>query len=85
MTIRLAGQPEIPTYWYRGINALTTPEPRAPEPTQLYHLTTLYLLLHAPQQTRHERQQQAGTRCAYCGQSWPCDPIRLAYRLREGF
>jgi hypothetical protein len=87
MSVRLT-QPAprmVPRYWHRGHNRLVPrTEPRVPEPTQLYHLTTLYLLLHAPRQTRHERQQPA-TRCACCGQSWPCEPIRLAYRLREGF
>jgi hypothetical protein len=48
-----------------------------PEPAQLYGLTVLAFLLHTP--TRFIR------RCVRCGTAWPCDHLRLAYRLREAF
>jgi hypothetical protein len=48
-----------------------------PEPSQLYGLTALAFLLHTP--TRFIR------RCVRCGTAWPCDHLRLAFRLREGF
>ncbi|WP_084429519.1 hypothetical protein [Kibdelosporangium aridum] len=48
-----------------------------PQPVQLYGLTVLAFLLHTP--TRGLQ------RCVRCGTAWPCDHLRLAYRLREGF
>jgi hypothetical protein len=47
-----------------------------PEPSRLHHLIVLALLLHTP---------VAGVHCASCSQPWPCEQVRLAYRLREGF
>jgi hypothetical protein len=48
-----------------------------PEPAMLYGLTVLAFLLHKP--------AQLICRCVRCGTPWPCDHLRLAYRLREGF
>ncbi|MET9267008.1 hypothetical protein [Amycolatopsis sp. NPDC004079] len=48
-----------------------------PEPTQLYSLLVLALSLHA--------QHPASDRCEDCAEVWPCDTVRLAFRLREGF
>ncbi|MBB4910588.1 hypothetical protein [Actinophytocola algeriensis] len=47
-----------------------------PEPHQLYHLILLALFLHQP---------ATDWSCQTCEQSWPCDQVRLAFRLREGF
>jgi hypothetical protein len=49
----------------------------APETARLYGLTVLAFLLHTP--TRF------GRRCVRCATAWPCEHLRLAYRLREGF
>jgi hypothetical protein len=67
----------------------TTPEPGCPdpaeadaplpEPVQLYGLTMLAFLLHTPTPGRARQW------CVRCGVVWPCDHLRLAYRLREGF
>jgi hypothetical protein len=48
-----------------------------PEPRALYELIRLTFVQHGP----------AGTTggCAACGADWPCAPVRLAFRLREGF
>lgn len=46
-----------------------------PEPVQLYGLICLAFFLHVDQDGR----------CARCPEPWPCDHLRLAYRLREGF
>jgi hypothetical protein len=48
-----------------------------PEPVQLYGLTVLAFLLHTP--------TKFVCRCIRCGTAWPCDHLKLAYRLREGF
>lgn len=40
-------------------------------------LAVLALKLHA--------SQPDGDLCTCCGLRWPCDTVRLAYRLREGF
>lgn len=48
----------------------------SPEPVRLYHLITLAFLLHTP---------SADRACSCCGRTWPCQQVRLAYRLREGF
>lgn len=48
-----------------------------PEPARLYGLVCLALLLHVP--------EQRTCRCCQCGESWPCDQVRSAYRLREGW
>jgi hypothetical protein len=47
-----------------------------PEPRQLYYLIVLTLLLHKP---------APGETCADCVLPWPCEQVRLACRLREGF
>jgi hypothetical protein len=47
-----------------------------PEPTRLYGLVVLAFLLHTP--SRFIR------RCVRCGTAWPCDQLRLAFRIREG-
>jgi hypothetical protein len=76
-TIDLRRQAPVPRCWQRGRNALHDPAVRMPEPAQLYSLAVLYLHLHAP--------HPASSRCESCAQSWPCEPVSLAYRLREGF
>jgi hypothetical protein len=47
-----------------------------PEPAQLYDLIVLAYLLHVPEPDGW---------CQTCGHDWPCQQVRLAYRLREGF
>jgi hypothetical protein len=49
---------------------------QSPEPSQLYRLIVSALLLHTPVPSVH---------CSSCSQPWPCEQVRLAYRLREGF
>ena len=56
---------------------LFEPAADVPEPAQLYYLIVLAFLLHTP--NGHQPL------CACCGQSWPCQQVRLAFRLREGF
>lgn len=80
MTIRLNERrpAPVPACWRRGRNRPTAPlEPRAPEPRQLYRLIVLTLVSHAA-------CPDTGT-CEHCGAAWPCEPVRVAYRLREGF
>jgi hypothetical protein len=48
-----------------------------PEPAQLYNLIVLAFLLHTPSGLPRA--------CTSCGQTWPCDRLLLAHRLREGF
>lgn len=48
-----------------------------PDPVRLYGLVCLALLLHVP--------ARRTCRCCQCDESWPCDQVRLAYRLREGW
>jgi hypothetical protein len=48
-----------------------------PEPAQLYCLIGLTFLLHVPSSWPEV--------CACCDRAWPCEPVRLAFRLREGF
>jgi hypothetical protein len=48
----------------------------SPEPHQLYHLIVLALLLHQP---------TLSDGCRSCAQPWPCEQVRLACRLRDGF
>jgi hypothetical protein len=48
-----------------------------PEPARLYALVCIALFLHVPDQLTR--------RCDQCGENWPCDQVRLAYRLREGW
>ena len=68
----------LPASWQRRSNALEAPTtPRIPEPAQLYALLALTLGLHGP--------AAVGDRCQVCAEAWPCEPVRQAYRLREGF
>jgi hypothetical protein len=67
----------VPRCWQRGRNALRAPAVRVPEPAQLYSLIVLALSAHAA--------DPATGRCDSCGLAWPCEPVCLAYRLREGF
>ncbi|TVT31258.1 hypothetical protein FNH05_28465 [Amycolatopsis rhizosphaerae] len=77
MTIRLL-EPRVAARWQRRPNALIAPvEPRCPEPAQLYSLIVLTLARHRP--------DSGDGPCEVCRQRWPCDSVRLAYRLREGF
>ncbi|MGH3623627.1 MAG: hypothetical protein ACRDQ5_17810 [Sciscionella sp.] len=48
-----------------------------PEPHALYKLIRLTFVQHG--------LVPATSYCAACGESWPCEPVRLAFRLREGF
>jgi hypothetical protein len=84
MTTRLVEQPAraqvqaVPRCWQRGGNRLAVPtEPRVPEPAQLYSLIAVTFTLHVA-------LPRSG-QCECCGQPWPCEPVRLAFRLREGF
>ncbi|MGH3630917.1 MAG: hypothetical protein ACRDRL_26170 [Sciscionella sp.] len=54
-------------------------DPRTPEPAQLYSLIVLALVLHTPVPLLGREV------CGQCGQDWPCEQSRLAWRLREGF
>jgi hypothetical protein len=76
-TVDLRRQAAVPRCWRRGRNALHAPAVRAPEPAQIYGLAVLYLHVHAP--------HPGSGRCESCAQFWPCEPVCLAYRLREGF
>lgn len=59
-------------------NRLAPPSnPVTPEPAQLYSLVVLVLALHRP--------VTGDGPCGQCGDSWPCEQVRLAFRLREGF
>jgi hypothetical protein len=68
--------PVIPLDPYRSRLDPTT-APCTPEPAQLYNLTVLAFLLHTP-----VGQPEM---CSSCELKWPCEHLRLAYRLREGF
>jgi hypothetical protein len=50
---------------------------RVPEPRQLYQLIVRAFVLH--------RAEDSTGMCRECGGTWPCEQVRLAYRLREGF
>lgn len=78
MTVRLIerAKSSIPACWQRGHVTPTVPAPRTPEPAQLYALVVLTLYLHGP---------TADGCCSSCKAMWPCEPVRLACRLREGF
>ena len=67
----------IPITGYRKNQLVPATEPRIPEPAQLYCLIGLTFVLHAP-------VTYDGV-CGQCGNPWPCERVRLAYRLREGF
>lgn len=78
-TVEVQKRPSVvPRHWQRGHNALVpVQEPRMPEPAQLYSLVLLALSLHP--------QHPTTSQCESCAAAWPCDTVRLAYRLREGF
>lgn len=69
--------PVIPFDRRRQNRLAAVAEPRMPEPAQLYSLICLAFVLHVP--------DTASGACQQCQQQWPCDHVRLAYRLREGF
>jgi hypothetical protein len=53
--------------------------PDFPEPAQLYGLCVLAFLLHVP-------SERAGLGwCVRCRQAWPCDHLRHAASLLDGF
>jgi hypothetical protein len=78
-TIERREAPPVPCCWQRRINGLEPEghEARLPEPAQLYALIVLALVLHEPDPATGD--------CDSCHDAWPCEPVRLAYRLREGF
>jgi hypothetical protein len=81
MTVRVLDRPaapRVPSCWDRGLNSLEpVTDDRLPEPVQLYALVTIALVLHEP-------DPEEGN-CDCCGAAWPCEPVALAWRLREGF
>jgi hypothetical protein len=77
-TIDLRNGPRVSCAWQRRLNRLSaTVSERTPEPAQLYSLITLTFVLHEPDPATGD--------CACCTAAWPCDAVRQAYRLREGF
>jgi hypothetical protein len=77
-TIELPDASPLSCGWQRRFNSLEeVTEPRLPEPVQLYALAVLVLVLHEPDPT--------GDGCESCGHRWPCERVKLAFRLREGF
>jgi hypothetical protein len=77
-TIDLRNGPRVSCAWQRRLNQLSAKvNERIPEPTQLYSLIILTLVLHEPDPATGD--------CACCESAWPCDIVRQAYRLREGF
>jgi hypothetical protein len=52
-------------------------QPRIPEPTTLYCLVVVALVTHVPYPNT--------TTCLQCQTAWPCEQVRLAFRLREAF
>jgi len=78
MGLRLITSPQssnvVPLLPATGVDELVDEQP--PEPDRLYDLIVLALLLHTPVPSVH---------CSSCFQPWPCEQVRLAYRLREGF
>ncbi|WP_158840549.1 hypothetical protein [Saccharothrix deserti] len=54
---------------------VTAPDADVPEPATLYYLTVIAFLLHT----------NVDGSCPRCREVWPCDHLRLAYRLREAF
>jgi hypothetical protein len=68
----------VPRSWQRDMTSPARPCPdRLPEPTQFDSLTILRRYLHAA--------NPGGTLCTNCGADWPCESVRLAARLRDGF
>lgn len=76
-TIDLNQAPRASCAWQRRLNKLSATIERLPEPAQLYSLVVLTFVLHEP--------EPASDDCACCADPWPCETVRLAYRLREGF
>jgi hypothetical protein len=72
-------QPPVPPqYWHRHKNQLQLRVvARQPEPAQLYSVIGLTFTVHVP--------VTQGGPCRHCAQVWPCESVRLAFRLREGF
>ena len=71
-------RPRVSCTGERRLNRLSaTVNERIPEPAQLYSLITLTFVLHEP--------DPASGNCACCETGWPCENVRQAYRLREGF
>ncbi|GAB3873880.1 hypothetical protein ACFQ1S_00435 [Kibdelosporangium lantanae] len=62
---------------YVADNGTPHTDEQLPEPATLYSLIILAFVLHTP--SRFTRC------CVRCSVPWPCDHLRLAYRLREGF
>jgi hypothetical protein len=81
MAVRIATTPYtsnvIPLRRAEVVEEASLVDEPLPEPAMLYGLTVLAFLLHTP--TKFVR------RCVRCGTAWPCDHLKLAYRLREGF
>ena len=80
MAVRLLNshQPSNIIPLHRKVNRSSIPvDSRTPEPARLYQLIVLTFLLHVPSTWPEV--------CACCDQRWPCEPVRLAFRLREGF
>jgi hypothetical protein len=61
----------------RATERAAVPVPRDPEPRALYELLRLTFEQHRPAASTGQ--------CAACGSRWPCQTVRLAFRLREGF
>ena len=80
MAVRLLGsrQPSnIIPLRRKATSSVAPAEPVTPEPARLYQLIVLTFLLHVPSTWPEV--------CACCDRLWPCEPVRLAFRLREGF
>jgi hypothetical protein len=79
MTVRMVDlrKKALSRCWQRRWNASYIRAGGVPEPAQLYSLAVLNLHLHAP--------HPGSGRCESHTQFWPCELVRLAYRLREGF
>lgn len=67
----------IPLKPYQKNRLTPTTAPRIPEPANLYCLIVLAFVLHVPYRNADV--------CVQCHTAWPCEQIRLAYRLREAF
>lgn len=71
----------IPLTTERQPNPLEVRAARIPEPSQLYFLAVMALQMHAPDETCAAVVEL----CALCGDPWPCDQVRLAFRSLEAF
>lgn len=67
----------IPLRRYRKERPAPIVLPGIPEPVELYCLMWLTFVLHIP--------YKAANICIQCHTQWPCEEVRLAFRLREGF